>query len=115
MIEDQDEIGLDEGGGRNRHRITLRQGNRRLEDRHGVIGQGADGPASEARHALRGLHAATRNKGPDGGQRIRPVEGFDRQIGGVGGNAQRPGLNPGDAVADFQQASRADPQEGITS
>ena len=52
VVEDEDEVGLDEGGRRDADRVAIGQRDGRLEGRDRVVGERADGAAGEARHAL---------------------------------------------------------------
>ena len=85
----------------------------RLEDRDRVVGERADGAAGEARHALGRLDAAARDEGPDGVERVRRLERLDRQVRRVGRDGDRPGLDPGQAVAHLEQAPRPDAEERV--
>ncbi len=80
MVEDEHEVGLDEGGRRDTHRVALRERHRRLEGRHRVVGQGTDGSAGEARHPLGRLDAPAWDERPDGGERIGAIERLDREV-----------------------------------
>ena len=115
VVEDEDEVGLDEGRRRDADRVALGQRHRRLEGRHRVVGERPDGPAGEAGHALGRLDAAARHERADGGQRIGDGARLDRQVGRVDGHRHRPGLDPGDAVAHLEQAARSDAQERVAT
>ena len=87
----------------------------RLEHADRVIRQGPDRAAREARHALGRLDAPARGEGPDGIERVGPVGRLDRQVGSVGRDRDRPGLDAGDAVAHLEQAPRPDAEERIAA
>ena len=80
-----------------------------------VVGERADGAAGEARHALGRLDAAARDEAADGGQRVGAPARLDRQVRGVGRDGHRPGLDPGDAVADLEEPPRADAEERVAA
>ena len=74
VVEDEDEVGLDEGRRRDADRVALGERDGRLEGRDRVVGERPDGAAGEARHALGRLDAAARDEGADGRQRVGDVD-----------------------------------------
>ena len=113
MVEDEDEVGLDEAGRRDADRVRLGQRHGRLEGRHRVVGQRPDGAAGEARHAVDRLDATPGDERAQRGQRVGRRRSLDRQVGRERVDAQRPGLDRGDPVADLEQAARADAEEAV--
>ena len=84
-----------------------------LERGHRVVGERSDGTAGEPRHPLGRLDAAARDERADGGQRVVRRDRLDRQVGRVGRLRDRPGLDPGLAVADLEQPPRPDAEERV--
>ena len=115
MVEDDDEVGLDERGGRDADRVAVRQRHGRLEQRDGVVGEGTDGAAGEARHPVHRLDAAARDERSEGREGVGGLHGLDRQVRGEVGDRDRPGLDPGEAVADLEEAPRPDAQERVAA
>ena len=115
VVEDQDEVGLDEGGGRDADRVTLGEWHGRLERRDRVVRERTDGAAGEARHPVGRLDAAARDEGADGVERVGRGDGLDRQVGRIGRLGHRPGLDPGEAVADLEEPARPDAEERVAT
>ena len=115
VVEDQHEVGLDEGRGRDADRVAVGQRDVRLEDADRVVRQGADGATGEPRHALGRLDPAARREGADRVERVATVHGLDREVGRVGRDGDRTGLDPGEAVAHLQEAARTGPQERVAA
>ena len=87
----------------------------RLEDRDRVVGERTDRAAGETGHALRS--AATRRRGherPERRERVGDARLSIGQVGIVVPDADRPGLDPGDAVAR-PRAGAADRRPGTSS
>ena len=83
VIEHQDEVGLEEGRQWDTDGIALGQRDRRLEGADGVVGEGSDGAAREAGHALDGLDTAARHECPEGCQRVGHIRSDHGQVGFV--------------------------------
>ena len=115
VVEDDDEVGLDERGGRDADRVAVGQRDGRLEEGDGVVREGTDGAAGEPRHAVHRLDAATRDERAEGGQRVVGGDRLDRQVRGEVGDRDRPGLDAGLAVADLQEAPRPDAEERVAT
>jgi hypothetical protein len=115
MVEHEDEIGLDERGGRDAHRVALRQRDGRLEDRHRIVGERTHCPAGEPRHAGRRHDAPPWHEAADRVERIRGFGDVERQIRCVLRHRDRPGLRSSDAVADLEEPPRADTKERVAS
>ena len=115
VVEDEDEVRLDEARRRDADRVGVGQRDGRLEDRHRVVGEGADGAAGEARHALEREHPAPADERAQRGQRIGGRKPLDRQVGSIGVDAQRPGLDRRHPVADLEQAARPDAEEAVAA
>ena len=116
VVEDEDEVGLDEGRRRDADRVALGQRHGRLEGRDRVVGERPDGAAGEARHPLGRLDAAARHERADGGQRVgRRRSSRSAGPGRRSGTRHRPGLDPGDAVAHLEQPARPDAQERVAA
>ena len=114
VVEDKDEVGLDERRpagtptGSEAGRGTV--GSNVL---HGVVGERPDRPAHEPGHALLRRDPAARGERPERGEGVGRREGLGRQARVVLGDAVRPGLDRGAAVADRQQAARPRPEERV--
>ena len=115
VVEDDDQVGLDERGGRHADRIGRGLGHARLEGTHRVVGQGADGTAGEAGHALDRQDLAPGQERPQAAQRIDRLDGLDRQVRVEPIHAQRPALDGRPAAAHLEQPARADPQEAVAA
>ena len=115
VVEDEDEVGLDECGGRDADRVALGERHGRLEGGDRVVRQRTDGAAGEARHPVGRLDAAARDECPDGVERVGRGDGLDRQVGRIGRLGHRAGLDPGQAVADLEQPARPDAEERIAT
>ena len=84
-----------------------------LEGGHRVVGERADGPAREPWHPLGRLDAATRHEGADRVEWVGRRDRLDRQVRRKDGLGDGPGLDPREAVADLEQAPRADAEERV--
>ena len=115
VIEDEDEVGLDEGGCGRPDGIGVRERDARLEDRDGVVGQRPDGAAGEARHALGRLDTTPAHEATEREQRVGRVDGRDRQLGVVSIDGDGPVLDARLAMAHFEQPTRADAQERVAA
>jgi hypothetical protein len=115
MVEDQHEVSLDEGGHRHADGVSLRERHRGFEDRDGVVAEGADRSASEARHAVGGLDPAARHERADGIEWVRGVDGLGRQVRAIRRDRDRSRLDASAAVAHLEEPAGADAQEGIAA
>ena len=113
VVEDEDEVGLDEARQRDADRVGRRERHGRLEDRDGVVGEGADGAAREARHPLGRLDPPAGQEVPQGDEGVVGRDLGDRQVGRVLDDADRAVLDPGAAVADLEQPARPDAEEAV--
>ena len=115
VVEDEDQIGLDERRGRDADRVAFGLRDRGLECGNRVVGKRAHGAAGEARHPLGREDPAARHEGTDGVERVARLERGDREVGRIGRLGDRAGLDPGDAVTDFEQPPRADAEERVAA
>jgi hypothetical protein len=113
MVEHDDQVRLDERRCRHADRIPLRERHGCLEGGHRVVRQRADGAAGEARHPVDRLDPAAGDEAADRVERIRRVLDVGRKVRRVVADGHRPGLQPGDAVANLQQAARPDTEERV--
>jgi len=113
VVEDEDEVGLDEGRGGSTDRVTIRQWDGRLERGHRVVGERTHGAAREPRHPFGWLDATARDEAPDRIERIGRGAALDREIRGVAFDRHRSSEGSGDPVAKLEQPPRPDAQEGI--
>ena len=113
VIEDEDEVGFDERGGRRADGIGVRHGHRRLEDRHCVVGERTHGAAGEAGHALGRLDPPSTDEGAERRERVGPVAGLDRQLRVVSINRHRPFLDARPPGADLEQPARTHAEERV--
>jgi hypothetical protein len=115
VVEDDDEVGLDEARERDADRVAVRLRDGRLERGDGVVREGADRAAGEARHPLDRDDAATRDERSQRAERVRDLRGDDREVGRVVGHADGAGGRVRDPVRDLEQAPRADAQEAVAT
>jgi hypothetical protein len=115
VVEDQDQVGLLEGGHGDADRVAVRQRHSRLESGDRVVGERADRPAREARNPLVGQDAALRQEVAQCGERVWSADRLRRQVRGEVEDTHRPGLDRGLSVADRQQAPRPDSQERVST
>jgi hypothetical protein len=87
----------------------------RLEGGDGVVRDGPDSTAGETRHPLGRLDAAARDEAPDRVKRVGCRDGVDRQVRTVGRDRDGPRLDPGEAIADLEQATGTDTQERVAA
>ena len=113
VVEHQDEVGLDEGRHRDVDGVELRERDGRLERGDRVVGERPDGAAGEPRHPVDRQHPAARHERADRGEGIGGRRAVDRQVRGIGRDGDRPGLGPGDAVADLEEPPRPDAEERV--
>ena len=115
VVEHEDEVGLDEGGRRHADRIAVRQRHPRLEHGDRVVGERTDRATGEPRHPLGRLDPSSWDERADGVERIRSLARLDREVGRRRRHRDGPGLDAGHAVADLEQAARADPEERVST
>jgi hypothetical protein len=113
VVEDEDEIRLDEGRGRDADRVALRQRHAGFERRHCVVGKGAHRATREAGHAVGRLDASPRDERPDRLERVGRPRGRHRQVRRVGRDRQWTRLDRRLPVPDLEQPPRADAQERV--
>ena len=113
VVEDEDEVGFKEGCRRDADVVDVGQGHR-LELADGVVRQGADGAAGEARHALQRHDRSSRHERPDGGDRIRHLERLAGQAGVEDILGEWPIDDARRRPADLQRPPRADAKERVT-
>ncbi len=111
VVEDDHEVGLDVARERDADRVALGRGDRRLEGGDGVVAEGADRAAREARHPVHRDDAAARHEGAQRGERVGGLLDRHREVGGVVGDADGAAGGARDAVLDLEEPARADAKE----